>query len=451
MTEPGADARTAAGTLLVGAAVEVVDVPEGTPMSGFSTRLSASTGVHDPTTVRALVIDDVALVTIDVCALHEDTCRAIESAATGPDGPAGPADLTGVVVAATHTHSGPSVACGRAGPFARDVHDALVAAAARALDRARAARTPASVEFAAVTGTGVARDRRHLDRTIDPPLTGIRFVAASGEADGRQGADGAAAGRVVTTLASYPCHPVVLNAENTLITGDYIHPMRERLEAAWGGPCVFLTGAAGDVNTGHTATSSYTSGVDPLRTFERATEIGDTLAAALLAADWTAPAVAGPATLATADVALGWEPTSREDVDARRREYAAQLVEAPDDLAALLRDWIAWADAWDPAHLETPWRGRVGLLDLGGAAAVLNLPGEPFLSAAEELLAAAPVPALVAGYCDGVPGYLPPEAAYPEGGYEVDDAHMYYRAPAPFRRGSAEAVVDAARGLLAGR
>ncbi len=57
---------------------------------------------------------------------------------------------------------------------------------------------------------------------------------------------------------------------------------------------------------------------------------------------------------------------------------------------------------------------------------------------------------MVAGYSDGVAGYLPTADAYPEGGYEVDDACMYYAMPAPFRRGSLEAVTAAARRLLEG-
>ncbi|SKF62524.1 Uncharacterised protein [Mycobacteroides abscessus subsp. abscessus] len=47
-----------------------------------------------------------------------------------------------------------------------------------------------------------------------------------------------------------------------------------------------------------------------------------------------------------------------------------------------------------------------------------------------------------------MPGYLPSAHEYPLGGYEVVDAHRYYGMPAGFSRGSLEALVDVAAGLL---
>ena len=94
-----------------------------------------------------------------------------------------------------------------------------------------------------------------------------------------------------------------------------------------------------------------------------------------------------------------------------------------------------------PDHVDV----SVAALDLGGAA-LATLPGEPFLWASDELASVRPH-LMVAGYSDGVAGYLPTADAYPEGGYEVDDACMYYAMPAPFRRGSLEAVTAAARRL----
>ena len=50
----------------------------------------------------------------------------------------------------------------------------------------------------------------------------------------------------------------------------------------------------------------------------------------------------------------------------------------------------------------------------------------------------------VNGFADGVPGYIPPEAEYPFGGYEVLEAHRYYGLPAAFAAGSAERLEAAA-------
>ncbi|GMA31223.1 hypothetical protein [Litorihabitans aurantiacus] len=82
---------------------------------------------------------------------------------------------------------------------------------------------------------------------------------------------------------------------------------------------------------------------------------------------------------------------------------------------------------------------------------LVALPGEPFLetgdAVATGVLAAAEARAddvravVVAGYSGGTPGYLPTARAWPEGGYEVADAHRYYAMPAPFAP-EAAAIVE---------
>jgi len=408
-------------TLHVGVAVRRVMVPNGTPMAGFAARLSGSSGVHDATTVRAMVVDDTALVTVDVCVLHEDTCAAIASRS----------GLGGVVVSATHTHGGPSIGCGRAGDHSPETHDSVVEAAVEAIAEAADAQRPVFTEWASTRGLGVAKDRRHPGRHIDPPLSGLRFRARSGD--------------VVVTLVSYPCHPVVLDATNTLITSDYVHPLRVAVEEATGAPCVFLTGTAGDVNTGHLATDSFGAGVAAHRSFDRANEAGRALGDGLLTSDWTRiDAVTG--ILRQRDVALRFERITQHEVDAKRAEWEAQLPGSDPGPSELLRRWIDWANAWQPTSSATAWTGRVSVLDMG-CAMIVTLPGEPFLWASESLSRAGSH-VIVAGYSDGVPGYLPTSAAYTEGGYEVEDAHRYYGMPAPFRRGSLEYVVDTARALM---
>lgn len=409
----------------VGVAVVPVDVPVGTPMGGYAARTTGSTGVHDPTTVRALVLDRVAIVTVDVCVLHEETCRLVEATS----------GLDTVVVAAVHTHGGPSVGHGRAGVHAPAVHDAVVDAARRAIAEARSRRVQAHVTSAAVHGLGVAKDRRRPDHPIDPALDALRFTDA-------------ATGAVIATLTCYPCHPVVLDASNTLVTADYVHALREGVEQATGAPCIALTGAAGDVNTGHSATESFHAATGNHRTFERAERLGRHLAEALTTSPWTRLEVPG-ANGRSHDVTLGYAVLTRQQVDARADAWRERLGSADPSEQAVLRCWLDWAEHWTPERLQEGWTGRVTSVDLGGTA-VLCLPGEPFLAVADHLKERNPG-VLVAGYCDGVPGYLPTADAYPHGGYEVEDACMYYAMPAPFARGSAEQLASVGASLLSER
>jgi len=55
------------------------------------------------------------------------------------------------------------------------------------------------------------------------------------------------AGRLRATLVNYACHPTTLAWDNSLISPDYVGAMREVVEAATTGPCVFAQGASGDV------------------------------------------------------------------------------------------------------------------------------------------------------------------------------------------------------------
>ena len=94
-----------------------------------------------------------------------------------------------------------------------------------------------------------------------------------------------------------------------------------------------------------------------------------------------------------------------------------------------------------------------------GDLVVVGLPGEPFVSCSEAVRSAVRTvqaergltsgPVVVTGYTNGCPGYLPEASAYPNGGYEVVDAHRYYGMPAPFARGSVERLQDLAVALVA--
>ncbi|MDQ0643716.1 neutral/alkaline non-lysosomal ceramidase N-terminal domain-containing protein [Microbacterium murale] len=407
----------AASTVAVGVAVRFVPVPVGTPMAGFAGRGSSSTGVHDPMSVRALVIADAAFVAVDCGALHERTCEELR------------AEIPDLVLHATHTHSGPCVSWERIGTDSPHVRHAVQDAIADAVRAAKAARTPCSVSYTEVQGVGVAKNRRHLDRVIDPPVQAVGF-----DHDGAR----------IATLVTYPCHPVVLDGANTLISSDYISPLRTRIETAYpGSVCIFATGAAGDVNTGHSAEASYVPG-GSTRTFEEAERVGTLLADAVIGSVTTEVPVSG-AVLEAAEVELDLEPFSADAVGRHVAAWEREREEGT-ERELLLETWMQWAEAL-PAAPASTWRGRVSVLRCGDLR-IAGLPGEPFLAAADELRSRHDGPMMVLGYCDGVPGYLPTAEEYVHGGYEVVDAHRYYAMPSPFARGSLERVVAAAAVLL---
>lgn len=404
-----------------GVAVRDVTPPLATAMSGFVARTSPATGVHDPLLVHALVVADTALVTVDVVGLHEDDCARIRQRC------ALPADR--VLVHATHTHGGPASMRGRlGGPVDETWLEYLITTCAEAVDTALAGAEPVEVRAGYGADPRVARNRRRTGGPVDPALPVVHLRRPDGS--------------LLAGVVSYACHPVVLGADNTLLTADYPGVVRRVLAERLGGPVLFVTGCAGDANTGHAAAASVSTAPAATRTFAECERVGGLVAAAALAAT---PA-AGPArvTAARREVVLDI------DVDHGDGEaWEAETTRADPARAALLRCWVDWGrrqlGAPDP---PAPWTGSVTALRWGPAV-IVALPGEPFAAAAHAIRAHAVSgdTVLVAGYCDGCPGYLPPAEEYPHGGYEVEEAHRYYGLAGPFAEGAAERLVAAATPL----
>lgn len=414
-------------TVQVGTAVHDCTPPAGLALSGFAARTEPATGRHDPITVRALAVDDTVLVTVDTCGLHEDFCAGVRAEVPGH-----------VVVTATHTHGGPATVPGRlGGPVDADYLATLHATCVAAAHRALAAREPAVLEVGRGADPGVARNRRRADGPVYAPLTVLRFRRADGA--------------LLASVVSYPCHPVVLGADNLLWTADYPGVVRAAVEAAEpGSTCLFLTGCCGELNTGHSAHASMTLGSTSERTFAAADRVGRRIAAAALAvptrtaATRTAVDQAGTAAV-SAGIALPLMATDPVKDAADAAAWARELPTATPGRQALLRNWLHWAGEVAP-HPTASWTARVTVLCWGGLR-IVALPGEPFSATARRITDRVPGECLVIGYADGSPGYLPPAEEFPYGGYEVDEAHRYYGMPAPFAPGAAESLTELAVSL----
>jgi hypothetical protein len=81
---------------------------------------------------------------------------------------------------------------------------------------------------------GLVEDGR-LPREIDDTIVALQAT----------GADGTTLG----TLVDWSSHPEALGGRNTLVTSDYAHFLRARVEQALGGTCVFVVGSIGGLMT----------------------------------------------------------------------------------------------------------------------------------------------------------------------------------------------------------
>ncbi len=411
------------GQLTGGVAVIDITPPPGLLLAGFAARSEPATGYHDPLTVRAIVLGDTAIVVADVIGTHEEMSRNIRERCGLP--------AANVIVAATHTHGAPSSMAGRLGGADPAFLVALEDACVEAIVQASASAEPVSITAGNGQDPEVGRNRRHTDGLTDTALPVLRLRRADGS--------------LMATLISYACHPTVLGADNRLMTADFPHFLRQKIEAASPGSiALFVNGCTGDVNIGHTAQASWTLAAQQTRTFENARRLGERIADMALAAPELPMGDRATATEAWAELQL----ERREgDLRAAAQGWRDEAMTAEPLRQALLGHWISWAD--DSA--KTPagtWTGRVSLLDWGGVP-IVALPGEIFAETSISIRSAmAGGPAMVLSYADSTPGYIPPASEYQFGGYEVDEAHRFIGLRGSFASGSAEKLAETARRLI---
>lgn len=408
-----------------GAATVDITPPAGLHLAGFAARALPATGAHDPLTARSIAVDDTAIVALDVVGIHEDMAMRIRQRCCLPE--------DRVIVTATHTHGAPVSMLGRLGRaadpgFLRQMEDGAVEAIRLAVER----QQEATLTVGMGGDPGVAWNRRHADGPLDRSVPVLRIRDREGTC--------------IAVMVSYACHPVVLAADNLLMTADYPFYVRQALESAHpGSVAVFLTGCCGDANTGHTARASWTLVANDERTFATAERLGRRVAEAALGAPEnvvTAGVGAGHREFDLALTRLEEDPLEELAQRWRAEQQTAEAVQA-----LLLGYWIEWAER-NKGVEPGSWRARVSLLDWAGIP-IVAMPGEVFSETGLSVRSACGGrPAFVLAYAEGTPGYIPPRSEYPYGGYEVSEAHRFIGMPGAFAPGSAEALAEAATALL---
>jgi hypothetical protein len=256
--------------------------------------------------------------------------------------------LTCLLLAATHTHSGPGGAWDNAlagwsgaGPFDREQRDAIAQAAADALTQAIAALGPAEFLVAREDWPqGPARARS--EGPLDPQLVALRVRRPSGEDVG--------------TLIDYPMHPTVTPRSPARLSADWPGQVAAELEGA---PVLVVQGAGGN--------ATWDRGQDVAAAVAR--EVQQLLRRA--------------------------EPVRHLQVGCQARIVGMPPPQASPAVPWALRRAFANAVAFlgEPAVIET--RLRIGPLTLVG------VPGEPVGELGRRM-----APEVLVGLADGYVGYL---------------------------------------------
>ncbi len=405
-----------AETLQAGAAQVDITPPPGLEMYGFFNRITEhrkASGTLDPLFARVLVLQAgdrrLALVTLDLGRTFNEAWLGRLRAAVKDD-----SRVDAVIVAASHTHSGPNILDVYPDGRVPAWEDAALDKVAHAVHQAAAALEPARI------GTGYGNAYIGYNRRQVDPAGHVTMMwrnpdkVANGPVDSTVGVIRVdrADGSPIALLVNYACHPTVLGSDNLRYSADFIGPMAATVAASWDGKpvCFFLQGAAGDINPYFDGTPLDQGAVEKRDWTGR--ELG-TEAARVARGIKTAEAAAASIDFAD-DVMVfpwRWEPGKfRQDL--LRVDGPLILQDHADVLAS---------DS-PPAELSL----HVTTLLINRQIGLVGMPGEPFVDFQESWRDRCPVRAcFFLGYANGYYDYIPTIRAATQGGYGAGDSNTY--------------------------
>jgi len=397
LTLPGS---LAGASLKAGVAKVEITPPTGLRMYGFASRKGTSTGILDPLFARVLVLEAgekrLALVVSDLGRPFGPALLArLRETAKQTSG------MSYVLVAATHTHSGPAIEDEYPPHETPAWETAAVERIAQAIEEAH----EGALEARLGAGYGVAdighnRLRVNPDGTVtwfeinktmvptapvDPAVSVLRVDTAEG--------------KPLAILVNYACHPVVFGGDNRQYSADFPGVTIKTVERGLGGQPlgIFLQGAPGDINPYYAVT--------PLEQD------------ALKMRDWTGDRLGQEAARVAKTIQTAAVPEARLDfaedlLPVRLRwdqEKIRQLL-----LASRGPQAVESFDRQMQAGIRLP----VATVLINKQIALMTMPGEPFVEFQIEWRRRCPVrDALFMGYANGNYGYFPTIRAASLGGY----------------------------------
>jgi hypothetical protein len=236
-------AASAQARLQAGAGKADITPPVGTPLAGYGARAGKpSTGVHDPTEARALVIDNgtqkLAFVSVDHLGYDHGMVERVRARASEATRIA----RDHIFVMSSHTHAGGGAYLEifpiLAGRYDEKIRAFYEERAAQAVIAASKNLRPALVAFGSGEARGISRFRSSWPPLgpVDPEVGVLRV-------------DDAATGKPLAVLMNFAAHPTVIGAKNFEFSADFVGYARSALERMIGGDvmAIFANGAQGTI------------------------------------------------------------------------------------------------------------------------------------------------------------------------------------------------------------
>ena len=404
------------------------DISPGTPMFlvGYPHVPRISAGVHDPLYASALCLrngtETLILVAVDILFVDRAStrrCRQAIQSATG-------VPASHILIAATHTHSGPvtfEFLSMTADPVVPPPDPGYMAAFEAGICRAAVdawrGTVPALLAFATARAEGVGGNRLSKEGVADPEV-GLLYVVH------------AATRTPLGLVMAYAMHPTVLHEDSLLVSADFPAYARQHLTERWPGlTALYYTGPSGNQSPRH-----HVRG----QTFAEAERAGRELGESVHRALVTIPTdafVGDPvlrAVQGNVDLPVRTFPPVAEAVrrlaEARtrfeilEREHAGHgVVRTAECVVFGAEELVALARAQEEGRLE-PWLRRALPAEVQvfrvGEHYCVGLPGELFVEYALDIKRRSPGRTLVVSMANGeLQGYIVTPEADVAGGYEA--------------------------------
>lgn len=407
--------------------IEITPKP-GVELSGFAARVQPSTGVLDPLFAKALylVCDKTELLWIH-CDLIGFDRAIVQNFRRWAKKELGLAENQ-VILSATHTHAGPcTIHLREAGEYDAAYVEFLKA---RLQEVAHTAiRHTQTCELISVEG--------HLNLAVDRRKTASSHTDPRVAALGFRRSDGPFAAVVV----NYAMHPVALGPSNRMVSGDMSGQAAVTLaQQLPGNPVVIVTnGACANLNPPAENVS-----------FAQVNKWGAQIADAVSGLLKKAKSPEEPKLkIVTRVVPLPLEVLDAEGIN----RFADKALLDAEPLAQWGDKYRRVVEFWRTTLLKNGREHGNGHHDaelfgvrLNGVILV-GANAEVFSEFTDMLREHSDRKIYLIGYANGDVGYLPTRAAYAEGGYEVEVAHMFYGGFRP-KPGGLELLAAAATDLV---
>jgi len=402
------------GSFKAGFSEAVITPPIGVYLGGFAARLKPSIGVHDDLKVRSLSFEmngeAAIIVSCDLLAVNNEIVRDSRKLVR---------DITGlkedqVLIAATHTHSGPDIVVSF-----REENEAWKEVLKQQIAGCATAAYNSMEEALTASGLGevhIGFNRRRKDGPIDPQLGLLRVDKTSKQP--------------LAALINCTCHPVVLGADNLLISADYPgFAVRnfERFMKVRGKKvkALFFNGACGDINP--VTSRGYTC----FGTFKDADRIGAIVAAeALKVYEKLEPK--RPETFRTVSLTVDLpvrEVPPLEEAERNLRKTEAKASGALDMNLLYAREEYLLS----LMGLRGSVRSEIQALAIDETA-MITLPGEALVSLGLSIKKLSPfVKTFILGYGNDYLGYIASAEDFDLGGYETRLARWSFLKPEAYQ------------------